>query len=217
MRRDTNTGECLVCFRPVIEGLDLFEIILRKDVLCGNCRKKLIRLDREYDVNGLKVYALYQYNDVMEKWMYQIKESKDETLGKCFIYGLSNKMNKAYRGYVLVTVPSSIEKTEERGFHAVQKMFASFDCVKRDCFIKDDIKQSKLNRLERQQINSSIHLSDPSVKQLSKLLIVDDVCTTGASLKACVDLLQTEHNQIKICVIALHEMWIKSRSMKKVF
>jgi len=217
MRRDTNSGECLVCFRPVIEGLDLYELFTKNDILCGNCRKKLIRLDRVYDVNGLKVHALYLYNDVLEKWMYQIKESKDETLGKCFMFDLSNKINKAYREYVLVPVPSSIEKTEERGFHAVHKMFASIDCVKLDCLIKDDIKQSKLNRYERQQINSSIHLIDNSVKQMSKLLIVDDVCTTGASLKACVDLLQTDHNQIKICVIALHEMWIKNGSMKKVF
>ncbi len=217
MRRNSNTGECLVCFKPVVEGLDLYELILKDDILCGNCRKKLIKLNRIYDVNGLMVHTIYQYNDVLEKWMYQIKESKDETLGKCFLYDLSKKIEKAYRGYVLVMVPSSIEKTQERGFHPLTKMFESIGLDKRNCFIKDNIKQSKLNRIERQHVYDSIHLIDPTIKDVHKLLLVDDVCTTGSSLKACVDLLKTDDNEIKILVIGMNEMWIKNSSMKKVF
>lgn len=217
MRRDSNTGECLVCFKPIVEGLDLFELLFTNDILCGHCRKKLIKLDRIYDVEGLKIHTIYQYNDVIEKWMYQIKESKDETLGKCFLYGLSKKIEKAYRGYVLVMVPSSIEKTQERGFHAVSKIFASVDLDKRNCFIKDNIKQSKLNRIERQHVYNAIHLIDSSIKECKKILLVDDVCTTGSSLKACVELLKTDENQVDILVIALNDTWIKNCSMKKVF
>lgn len=214
---DTNTGQCLVCFRPIVEGLDLFELILTNDILCGNCRKKLIKINRTIEVNELKVHTIYQYNEVLEKWMYQLKESKDETLGKCFLYGLSKKIEKAYRGYVLVMVPSSIEKTQERGFHAVSSMFASIDLAKRNCFIKDNIKQSKLNRRAREHVYDSIHLIDPTIKNVRKLLLVDDVCTTGSSLKACVKLLRTDQNEIEILVIAMNEAWIKNSSMKKVF
>lgn len=209
MCRDSNTGECLVCFKSVVEGLDLLELIFKNDVLCGNCRKKLIKINREFDVEGLSVHTIYQYNDVLEKWMYQIKESKDETLGKCFLYGLSKKIEKAYRGYILVMVPSSIEKTQERGFHAVSKMFESVKLEKHNCFSKDNIKQSKLKRTERQHIIDSIHLIDSSIKDNQKILLVDDVCTTGSSLKACYQLLKTDKNKVDILVIAMNDAWIK--------
>lgn len=217
MCRNANSGECLVCFKPIVEGLDLLELIFKNDVLCGHCRKKLIKVDRDIDVQGLNVHTIYQYNDVLEKWMYQIKESKDETLGKCFLYGLSKKIEKAYRGYILVMVPSSIEKTQERGFHAVAKMFESVKLEKRNCFIKDNIKQSKLKRADRQHILDSIHLVDSSIKLNQKILLVDDVCTTGSSLKACYQLLKTDENKVDILVIAMNEAWIKKSSMKKVF
>ena len=208
MYRPTGTGECLVCFKSVLKGLSLIEIILRDDVLCGDCRKQLVLLNRKYNVNGYEVHAYYRYNKVFEKWMYQYKENKDETLGKCFMFNLKRQFEWEYRGYILVLVPSSIEKTQERGFHALAKLFESIHLEKRDCFIKDNIKQSKLNRSERFEIKESIHLKDESIKQCPKIVLVDDVCTTGSSLKACYDLIKTESNVVKICVIGLNEAWI---------
>ena len=217
MFRSTNTGECLVCFKSVIEGLDLFELLVYDDVLCGHCRKKLVKLNRYYDVNGLNVFAFYRYNKVLEKWMYQFKENKDETLGKCFIYNLKNRIEREYRGYVLVMVPSSIEKTLERGFHALSTLFRSINLERRDCLIKDNIKQSKLNRFERYEIKESIHCVDSTIRLCPKILLVDDVCTTGSSLRACYDLIKTDLNEVKICVVGLNESWISMSSVKKVF
>lgn len=209
MHRSTNTGECLVCFKSVLNGLNLFELLVYDDVLCGNCRKELVRLNRTCDVNGLSVYAFYRYNKTLEKWIYQFKENKDETLGKCFIYNLKRWIEWEYRGYVLVFVPSSIEKTRERGFNPLSSLFSSIRLDRRDCLVKDNIKQSKLNRMERSEIQSYIHLYDVSIRLCPKILLVDDVCTTGSSLRACYDLIKTKDNLVKICVIGLNESWIK--------
>lgn len=217
MFRSTNTGECLVCFKSVLEGLDLFELLVYDDVLCGKCRKQLVSLNRSYNVNGLNVFAFYRYNKVLEKWMYQFKENKDETLGKCFIYNLKKRIEREYRGYVLVMVPSSTEKTLERGFHTLSTLFSSINLERRDCLIKDNIKQSKLNRFERYEIKESIHCVDSTIRLCPKILLVDDVCTTGSSLRACYDLIKTELNDVKICVIGLNESWISMSSVKKVF
>ena len=102
-------------------------------------------------------------------------------------------------------MPSSEMKTRERGFHAVQGMFEPWDV--QDAFVKEDVKQSLKSASDRRLIANAIKLKDPSIRKHRKILLVDDVCTTGASLKACYDLLKNEENSVSIVVLALHTSW----------
>ena len=137
--------------------------------------------------------------------MHRIKELYDESLVKVFHNDLRYSLAWTYRKSYKVCVPSSEMKTQERGFHAVQGMFEPWSV--QNAFVKEDVKQSLKSALDRRLIANAIKLKDPSIRKNRKILLVDDVCTTGSSLKACYDLLKNEENSVSIVVLALHTSW----------
>jgi predicted amidophosphoribosyltransferase len=156
-------------------------------------------------IDGMNVYALYWYNDGMSMLMHRIKELYDESLVKVFHKDLRYSLAWKYRKSYKVCVPSSNEKTSERGFHAVIGMFKPWD-VHND-FEKDDVKQSLKSALDRRRIKEAIKLKHPSSNKHTNIVLVDDVCTTGSSLKACYDLLKNDENSVAIVVLAMHTIW----------
>lgn len=143
--------------------------------------------------------------------MHRIKEFYDESLVKVFHNDLRYRMAWKYRKSYKVCVPSSEMKTRERGFHAVQGMFEPWDV--QDAFVKEDVKQSLKSALDRRLIANAIKLKDPNTRKYRKILLVDDVCTTGSSLKACHDLLKNEETTVSIMVLALHTSWDQKGSL----
>ena len=75
------------------------------------------------------------------------------------------------------------------------------------CLIKTkDIKQKLLNYDERQKISEIIEIR-PNDLFNKKVLLVDDVITTGASMKAAINLIQKCQPKIlKILVISKREL-----------
>ena len=204
-------GQCIACFTSLVEGIDIYELFTTSDVLCPACRSQLVPCRQTIHVDGLSVYALYWYNEGMSTLMHRIKALYDESLVKVFHKDLQYAMAWKYRKSYKVCVPSSDVKTKERGFHAVQEMFKPWDV--QDDFVKKDVKQSLQTAQDRRLIADSIHLKHSNIVHHSHILLVDDVCTTGSSLKACHDLLKTEVNSVSIVVLALHTSWRLSGSL----
>ena len=204
-------GQCIACFKSLVEGLDLYELFTTNDILCSECRSKLRPCKKTINVDGLSVYALYWYNEGMSELMHRIKELYDESLVKVFHNDLRYYLAWKYRKCYKVCVPSSEMKTQERGFHAVQRMYEPWSV--QDAFVKEDVKQSLKSALDRRLIANAIKLKDPSIRKHRKILLVDDVCTTGSSLKACHDLLKNEENTVSIVVLALHTSWDQKGSL----
>jgi len=184
----------------------LWEIFTKQDNLCADCRRKLIPFKKTTQVKGLSVYALYLYDDFMEECMFQIKEKKDQTLASIFLYPYRSKLRKLLKNKVITAVPSSDQKTNERGFHALEKMFKPIGYPIHHVFTKDDIKQSTLNSSQRSDISKHIHLVNPSMLIGQDVILIDDVCTTGSSLLACTNALRPYVASINILVIAIYKL-----------
>ena len=204
-------GQCIVCFKSLIDGLNLYELIMTRDLLCADCRSLLVPCGKHFQVQGMDVYALYWYNEGMSTLMHRIKELYDESLVKVFHKDLRNPLVWKYRKCYKVCVPSSIEKTRERGFHVVMGIFKPWNL--NDDFVKADVKQSLMHVEARRKIADSIELKNKHVKNHAHILLLDDVCTTGSSLKACSDLVKTAENKVSIVVLALHTSWDKQCSL----
>jgi competence protein ComFC len=157
-------------------------------------------------VKGMSVYALYLYDDFMEECMFQIKEKKDQTLASIFLYPYQTKLRNVFKNKMIIAVPSSNHKTNERGFHALEKMFNPLGYPMHHVFTKDDIKQSTLNLNQRLEVSKHIHLVNPSIVCGQDVILIDDVCTTGSSLLACYDALRPLVASINIVVIAIYKL-----------
>jgi len=195
---------CLHCFCDVTDGLSLFDLFRSEDLLCGYCRQQLIPYRQNINVLDFHVYAYYHYDPFFEKLIFQIKESKDVTLAPVFLHPYVKHLRQMCLGKTLVLVPSSNKKLKERGFEPLRLFYEALACEMICPFEKDDIKQSQRSNTMRSRIKNHIRLIHPEWIKDKDIVLLDDVCTTGNSLKACIDLIKPYVRSIKVVVLAYH-------------
>ena len=169
---------CIYCDRQ-IEKLNLYSLFIEDDLLCNECRKKLIIKKKIIDVGEYKVETFYEYDEMFKSLLLQYKECYDEVLSKVFLYKLSDYINFKYHDYTIVFIPSSEEKLRLRGFNHLSLIFNDIKLNKNECLVmKKQLIQEGKNRSERISMIDNYHYTG---NQLDKVLVVDDVITTGSS------------------------------------
>jgi competence protein ComFC len=188
---------------------------MRQDILCGFCRKQLVPYGKRISVLDVEVFAYYEYEAFFEKLIFQVKESKDVTLAPVFLYPYLKHLKKQCFGKTLILVPSSLKKTKQRGFDALRQLYQGLGLELLSPFEKDDVKQSQRSAHLRSRIKNHIRLVHPEMIEGKDVVLLDDVCTTGYSLKACLDLVKPLAQSVSIIVLAVHSDNLKIRSPLK--
>lgn len=197
---------CLLCDKEKIDS-DVFDIF-SEDKLCHECRNKWEKKENIFRFEGKKLRSSYVYNEAFADALLQYKECYDEALKDIFLYEVKNKLKLIYRGYTMVLMPSSTKKEEERGFSHLKLMFSSLKLPMIEPFIKiDERSQKGTNVEERKKITKSIKLKEGIILP-NKLLLVDDVITTGATLSTAIALLPSNHKDIQIYTVSYSKMWL---------
>lgn len=192
-------NRCLFCDDDLENGKSLIDILCFDDMLCGNCRKQLKMIKHHFHIGKVNGLALYNYDKFFSSLLIQYKECYDEALQDVFLYHLNLYLSIKYHGYTMVFMPSSKTKKEDRGFNHLEQIFKNVRLNKIDCLEKVmDIDQKHLHKKERQ--NMVLKLNQ-EVKA-HKILLVDDLCTTGSTLKAAIKLFPDK--KLKIFVLARH-------------
>lgn len=204
--------QCLMCAQSVNEQQDFYHWLKCDTLLCGECLSKLQPLRKTYELNGMRLHALYEYNEFIETMLFQYKESLDVELRSCFIHEDKRYIEKRYKGFTMLLMPSSKEKTQERGFHALKEMTASLKLKKLQPFYKNkNHKQSALTYEQRQNIGEILRMDQTIALPKRRLLLFDDVCTSGATLSAAYRLLtQHQHTNAEALVLCLHPRFIET-------
>lgn len=195
---------CKNCFNEIENEIYINDLLnINNHYLCYSCFKKMELVLKEVKINNMKVFVLIKYNNFAKELIYRYKGLYDIELKDVFTDYFKDIIKEKYKGYSIAYAPSCKEDDIKRGFNHVKEIFSFWEYGLLDCFYKKkNVKQSSRNHEERKKISNEIGLDVTQLSAIKKLLIVDDIVTTGSTLKACYNLVK-EHKKIKIKMLTI--------------
>ena len=199
-----------------------------EEILCTNCLAELPRLDyyRSDDnpivnrfIGRVPVkhgWALlkFQKAGIVQGLLHQLKYNNHPEIGEKL--GKILSLNLLESGYeqefdLIIPVPLHKNRMRNRGYNQsamiargigdILKVPYHDSVVKRVTATKTQTRKSKLERWEN--VNYAFLVSDPTLVSGKRILIVDDVVTTGATVEACAkSLLNAGAMEISIACLA---------------
>lgn len=190
MSEKVTKKECPICKRI---DYGLFQD--KKDNLCIQCRRQLSFANHPH--------VLYFYNDFLRAMLFQYKAMGDLALAPLFLMDYQKKLKRRYQGYIIVLVPSLQEDNFKRGFAFLPWMFRSLGLPMISPFHKKSHYKQATSK-HRESIKDVIAFKEKVFLKGKKLLLVDDVMTSGYTIKTCIELLETRHpKKIDYLVLAV--------------
>lgn len=143
----------------------------------------------------------YEPHSEMARLVYDMKYHDRPDIGEDMGRLMANEMQFAryFDGIdVLLPVPLSRKRMRQRGYNQSEQLAIGISdithlpvvtkALRRKHFVKS---QTQLSRHERQEnVDDMFELRDGSLLQDKHILLVDDICTTGATLMACIEVLK---------------------------
>lgn len=171
--------------------------------MCEPCFRRLEVSFKTELIGGIKVFTLYTYNEALKTMLYHLKGLGDIVLAPVFFDRYHYFLRLKYAGYILVPAPSTTEDDEVRGFNHVIEIFKPLNKKFLPLISKKEaFKQSDFHYEERQSVGEKLEIIEGEKLRNKKVLIVDDVKTTGATLKAMINLILPYQPQ-KLAVMTL--------------
>lgn len=157
---------------------------------------------------------IFQYEGIIRNIILQYKFKDKVYIYKTFTnFILKNeKIFKILKSYdTIIPVPISSKRKKERGYNQsgllAKEIGKNLDivCIENCLFkTKNIIEQSKLNRQERiKNIQGAYELRNKELLQNKKILLIDDIYTTGSTANECSKMLkQAQVNKIGVFTLA---------------
>ncbi len=206
---------CLSCLKGIRKTGSIRQLFYVNDVLCSECRSNLFDYRYVFKLDEIKVEGLYLYTGKIRELLIQYKEYNDEALFPLFLYPYVKYLRKKYKDYSLVLMCSSKENLLKRGFNHMRNMVDILRMEVIDVLYKSrDISQKQLDFKQREQIGKYIYLKNEELLRDKKILLVDDVITTGSSIRAAYKLLKPHCLDLKVLCICYSSNFISDKILK---
>ena len=194
---------------------------LNSNFLCNKCQKQLesqakFKIEKNQDTHYYFQEHLYifEYPGMIRKVILNYKFKDKSYLYKTIVKFLLKNQNffQILEFYdIIIPVPISKERKKERGYNQselIAKEIARNALIEynNQCLFKTKniIEQSKLNKEERQKnIQGVYELRNRTMLQGKKILLIDDIYTTGSTVNECSrTLIQAQPEKIGILTLA---------------
>ena len=197
------TKYCKICFKK-LEIADFYQVFNGDSCLCYQCQQRLKPKFIKFDVDGVDALAIYEYDDNIKSILYQFKGCYDIELAPVFLSRFKQELHLMYRGYTLVAAPSYELENQKREFKHVEEMFKYINLPILYAIEKiTPFKQAEHTKKERGHIIKHLQLVKPEEITGKKILVVDDVLTTGSTIKAMIEMIKTARPKcIKVLVMS---------------
>lgn len=172
--------------------------------ICTNCYREIVPSFIKFKVGNHKALAIYEYDERIKKLLYQFKGCFDIEIFDVFLSRYARELRVMYHDYLMVPIPSYKEDDEIREFNHVEEMFKILKLKVEKVLDKTEkIKQANLSFNQRKEIKNFLRVTNGEVLTNKKVLIVDDVYTTGSTMAAAISLIEQYHpKKIEILVMS---------------
>lgn len=177
-------SQCSICGRPFSGYDERF----RAGDHCGDCH----RWERDKEWTGLltRNRSLYVYNDFLKEVIARFKYRGDYILARAFS-GLAAEEIRKWKPDVVVPIPLSPERQYERGFNQAEAIVRETRLPYMPALTRlHGEKQSKKSREARIHLQQVFRLVGTSDLTAKKILLIDDIYTTGSTLRHAAKLLK---------------------------
>lgn len=174
------------------------QIIPLEQQVCPACKQKSVRgatclhCKTKTNLDGLIVWASYSHNPNLKKIITQSKyigyQDTLEILGNLLV----RRLNEEHLGkIILVPIPLHWRRMWYRGFNQAEVLLHS---VKDRSLVRDLLKRTRYTvpqvkvatRTDRLQNMQNVFMCEDDLSEDSEIFVlVDDVCSTGATLEDC--------------------------------
>lgn len=187
-------------------------IMSYNSLICKSCMRKIqnLNLKKElFKINNKPIYCVspFKYEGLIRKSILKFKFKGKMSHAAFFAYMMSQTINKYYSNLDLVTfVPISSERKIKRKFDQSEilseKISKIINVPLKSTLEKmaDNAEQHNLERNEREKNILNVYnvIGKNDIKG-KNILLIDDVCTTGNTLKECAKTLMTAGAKTVYC------------------
>lgn len=186
-------SNCLICFSSFDDEVT-FSSLFTYPCICQNCQKKFHSLLYETRIDGINTLFLYEYNDFLREIIYRYKGCYDYALKEVFLHQYKRMLKRRYWNYTILFPPSNEQEDCKRKFQHVPSLCQCLHLPIEDLFYKkENYKQSNMTYLNRQEIQNKIELKRSEKIVDKKYLVVDDIFTSGNTLRTIYAILKKNH------------------------
>lgn len=175
--------------------------------ICKECEEKI----KQYEINLVQKdkFFIYKYQDIIRNLLLNYKFNDASYLANSFAYLIKNnkKIYSILKSYdIIIPVPLHKKRMNERGYNQTELIAKKLEIpIETKCLIKTkNIKPQSTKTAKQRQIDIKNVFAIQNVDKIKnkKILLLDDIYTTGSTANECIKTLRKATNKIGFLAIA---------------